>query len=108
MSGRRPLIKGYFRAVRWSWVRSCLRPFDAETKVRSPPQTTPARFAHGGPRLLRPDVVRWSFAQITLTRSVGADSAAGFRINPLPAHHLLVTLDCYAALASSKPRPRTR
>jgi hypothetical protein len=26
MSGRRPLIKDSFAVLRWSWVRSCLRP----------------------------------------------------------------------------------
>src|SRR5258707_8828630 len=36
-----------------------------------------------------------------------ADNAAGFRINPLPAHHLLVTPDSCAALALGEPRPRT-
>src|SRR5271155_6089192 len=36
-----------------------------------------------------------------------ADNAAGFRINPLPAHHLLVTLDFCAALACNKPWQRT-
>jgi putative transposase len=36
MSGRRPLIKGYFLALRWSWVRSCLRPSCAENGVRWP------------------------------------------------------------------------
>jgi hypothetical protein len=29
MSGRRPLIKGNFGVLRWSWVRACLRPVDA-------------------------------------------------------------------------------
>src|SRR6266851_6945152 len=35
-----------------------------------------------------------------------ADNAAGFRINPLPAHQLLVTLDSFAArlLVSLGPR----
>src|ERR1700677_1151564 len=28
MSGRHPLIKGYLSVVRWSWVRSCLRPIE--------------------------------------------------------------------------------
>ena len=35
MSGRRPPIKGYFRR-RGSWVRSCLRPFCAENRIRRP------------------------------------------------------------------------
>jgi hypothetical protein len=32
MSGCRPLIKGYFSALRGSWERSCLRPH-----MRAPP-----------------------------------------------------------------------
>ena len=36
MSGRRSLIKGYFSKLRWSWVRSCLRPVDADSLVRGP------------------------------------------------------------------------
>jgi hypothetical protein len=30
----RPLIKGYFSALRWSRVRSCLRPSFAENRIR--------------------------------------------------------------------------
>jgi hypothetical protein len=36
MSGWRPLIKGYFSALRWSRVRSCLRPSFAENRIRWP------------------------------------------------------------------------
>ena len=32
----RPLIKGYFSALRGSWVRSCLRPSFAENRIRWP------------------------------------------------------------------------
>jgi Protein of unknown function (DUF2924) len=32
----RPLIKGYFSALRWSRVRSCLRPSFAENRIRWP------------------------------------------------------------------------
>jgi hypothetical protein len=31
-----PLIKGYFSALRGSWVRSCLRPSFAENRIRWP------------------------------------------------------------------------
>jgi hypothetical protein len=36
MSGRRPLIKGNFGVLRWSRVRSCLRPVDAGYGARGP------------------------------------------------------------------------
>jgi len=36
MSGWRPLIKGYFSALRWSWVRSCLRPVTRRIESAGP------------------------------------------------------------------------
>ena len=60
MSGRRPLIKGYFSALRWSWVRSCLRLRHRQTKGAetdmlglTPPRHTPTyrrRSSADGPR----------------------------------------------------------
>ena len=32
----RPLIKGYFSALRWSWVRSCLRPLTRRIESAGP------------------------------------------------------------------------
>ena len=32
----RPLIKGYFSALRWSWVRSCLRPLARRIESAGP------------------------------------------------------------------------
>ena len=88
LSGRRPLIKGYFSALRWSWVRSCLRPFFARRIM------PPALMLSAGP----------------LPRSDALDCATKPRASGsirFPAHHLLVTLDFYAALALGEPRPRT-
>ena len=75
MSGRRSQIKGYFSALRRSWVRSCLRPFSR-------------RIESAGP-----DVVRWSVAPITQARLAAHTSSRASGSIRLPAHHLLVTLD---------------
>ena len=64
MSGRRPLIKGHFGALRSSRVRSCLRPLAQGMKLRRP----------------------WCCRQIRCPFHVDAldcaDKASGFRIDP--------------------------
>ncbi len=82
MSGLRPLIKGYFLRYARRGARSCLRPSFAEKCIRRP-------------LMLSADPLAQSLSRAR----TGADRLTGFRINPLPTHHLLVTLNSYAALA---------
>jgi hypothetical protein len=76
--------------LRWSWVRSCLRPSIAE---------------NCGPLALM--LSADPLPQITLARFAAQTAPRASGSIRFPAHHLLVTLDSCAALALREPRPRT-